>query len=71
MSAVAFAALWLQDEGNRTTRRVAAGATACRISKSPGSSPSARHGEAEPARLVTTSIRAADNPNTLSNPFNS
>ena len=66
MSAVAFAALSRTLEGSRTTRRVAAGATVCTISKSETSSGVACHGEAAPARAVTTWIRAAGSPNSLS-----
>ena len=66
MSAVPFAALWPQEEGISTTRSVAPGATACTCSRSPASSPVASHGEAEPPRLVTTSIRAAGSRNVRS-----
>ena len=66
MSAVPFAALCRTEEGISTTRSVAPGATACTCSRSPASSPVASHGEAEPPRLVTTSIRAAGSRNVLS-----
>jgi len=69
MSAVAVAALSRKSEGIRTTRRVAAGATACTVSTSWISSLVACHGEAEPARVVTTSSRAAGSLNMLSNAF--
>ena len=59
-------ALARTEEGISTTRSVAPGATACTCSRSPASSPVASHGEAEPPRLVTTSIRAAGSRNVRS-----
>ena len=61
--AVAFAALSRALEGNRTTRRAAAGATVCTISVSWTSSSAACHGEPAPASVVTTWIRAAGSRN--------
>ena len=67
MSAVAVAALSMTLAGIRTTRRAAAGATMCTISRSSTSSMDACPGEAAPARAVTIWIRAAGSPNMRSN----
>ena len=67
MSAVAFAALSRTLAGSKTTRRVAAGATVCTTWRSWTSSADACQGEAEPARVVTTWIRAAGSRNMRSN----
>ena len=67
MSAVAVAALSRKLAGSRTTRMVAAGATACTISMSWASSADACHGDPAPARVVTTWIGAAGSRNMLSN----